>query len=284
MAQYQCQCTGGYTLANIPSAEVNTFITSLVGGEDAWIGLNDQTTEGTYLWSDGSALGSYNNWKENQPNSDSAVREVQDCVKIEGDNAGVWDDVICTKSLMFVCESSVPSTTTTTLPTSTCTTVTTAAPVTASTTEKCETGWFHYADGSKCVKLFTEAEVSWDQARVNCHCQGGGDLISISSAAENAWLMANPLAGKTDTQNWIGLNDLLVEGEYKWSDGATHSYLNWFTNRPNHDSNNDTMKDCVNPLPGQSRFNKLHLYNNFFAGSSSRTWALEDSSSRSYTN
>ena len=83
----------------------------------------------------------------------------------------------------------------------------------------------------------------------------------------------------------VRLNDLLVEGEYKWSDGTSQSYLNWFTNRPNHDSNNDTMKDCVNPLPGQSRFNKLHLHNNFFAGSSSsRTWALEDSSSRSYTN
>ena len=164
MAQYQRQCTGGYTLANIPSAEVNTFITTLVGGVDAWIGLNDKTTEGTYLWSDGSALGTYKNWKTNQPNSDSSVRESQDCVKIEGDNAGVWDDVLCSKTLVFVCEASVPSTTTT--PTSTCTTPTTTTvttpevvTVTAATTEKCETGWFHYADGSKCVKLFTEAEV-----------------------------------------------------------------------------------------------------------------------------
>ena len=164
MAQYQCECTGGYTLANSPSAEVNTFLTSLVGSEDAWIGLNDKTTEGTYLWSDGSALGTYINWKDNQPNSDSAVRENQDCVKIEGDNNGVWDDVLCTKSLISVCESSVPSSTT--VPTSTCTTpttttVTTTPPVTvtAASTEKCETGWFHYADGSKCVKLFTDAEV-----------------------------------------------------------------------------------------------------------------------------
>ena len=81
---------------------------------------------------------------------------------------------------------------------------------------------------------------------MRCHCQGGGDLISITSSAENAWVMANPLAGKTDTQNWIGLNDLLVEGEYKWSDGTTQSYLNWFTNRPNDDADSTTVKDCVN--------------------------------------
>ena len=85
--------------------------------------------------------------------------------------------------------------------------------------------------------------MTWDEARVRCRCQGGGDLISITSSAENAWLMSNPLAGKTDIQNWIGLNDLVVEGEYKWADGTSQSYLNWFTNRPNHDSNNDTMKD-----------------------------------------
>ena len=105
-------------------------------------------------------MGTYTNWKNNQPNSDSSIRETQDCVKIDD---GVWDDVSCSKTFAFVCEASVPSTTTT--PTSTCTTpttttATTPAPVTAATTEKCETGWFHYADGNKCVKLFTEAEVS----------------------------------------------------------------------------------------------------------------------------
>ena len=58
--------------------------------------------------------------------------------------------------------------------------------------------------------------------------------------------MANPLAGKTETHSWIGLSDLLVEGEYQWSDGTSQSYLNWFTNRPNDADDSSTVKDCVN--------------------------------------
>ena len=137
MAQYQCQCTGGYTLANIPSAEVNNFITALAGGVNVWIGLNDQTTEGTYLWSDGSALGNYTSWKDNYPtNPDipSANKETQDCIRMmSGDNAGLWHGTNCAKpGIRFVCEASVPSSTT--IPTSTCTTPTTEGVTTVITT------------------------------------------------------------------------------------------------------------------------------------------------------
>ena len=160
-AEYQCQCTGGYSLAKIPSAEVNTFVNSLLGGVDAWIGLNDKTTEGTYVWSDSSALGTYTNWDTSQPNPANSAN--QDCVRIEGGNNGKWDDILCSKSYKFVCESAVPSSLST--PASTCTTVTTAGTTTvttgtAPTSEKCESGWWHYAAKNKCVKLFTDTVIS----------------------------------------------------------------------------------------------------------------------------
>ena len=79
--------------------------------------------------------------------------------------------------------------------------------------------------------------MSWDQARLNCRCQHGGDLVSISSAEEDQWLVANPLAGGNDVPAWIGLSDYAVEGEYKWSDGTTYNYTNWKTSQPNDKDN-----------------------------------------------
>ena len=155
-AQYECSCTGGHSLAKIESVEENTFVNSLLGGEDAWIGLNDKTTEGSYVWTDGSALGTFKPWDSSQPNPDTS--DNQDCVKIEGGNSGSWDDVGCNGAKKFVCESDVASSSSTQA--NTCTSPTTAAStstvaVTTPNSEKCDNGWWHYAAGSKCVKVFT---------------------------------------------------------------------------------------------------------------------------------
>ena len=34
-----------------------------------WIGLQDFLKEGTFSWADGSSLGSYTNWANNQPDN-----------------------------------------------------------------------------------------------------------------------------------------------------------------------------------------------------------------------
>ncbi|MBK9631960.1 MAG: hypothetical protein IPO62_13000 [Saprospiraceae bacterium] len=51
----------------------------------------------------------------------------------------------------------------------------------------------------------------------------GGYLVSINSAAENAWL--SPLVPGYIT---IGLNDLSVEGSFEWHSGEPLTHTDWW--------------------------------------------------------
>lgn len=96
----------GFELLRIDDAEEQDFVwTEAAGGEgDYWIGLNDQDTEGTYVWSDGTPLGSFAHWAPAAPNNgDGEVEE--DCVEmIEGED-GHWNDRDCESDYLdYICE------------------------------------------------------------------------------------------------------------------------------------------------------------------------------------
>ena len=56
-----------------------------------WIGLNDISSEGTFVWSDGSdAL--YRNWKVGEPNNHGS----EDCVYYRENRN--WNDLSCTRT------------------------------------------------------------------------------------------------------------------------------------------------------------------------------------------
>lgn len=63
-----------------------------------WIGLNDLGSEGTFQWSDGSAV-TFKKWGNNRPN---ALHKLQDCVKAMPNSR--WNDASCGTQLYFVCE------------------------------------------------------------------------------------------------------------------------------------------------------------------------------------
>merc|ERR1719370_630212 len=61
-----CRSNGDDRLAVITSANQNTAVQGLIGSTNAYIGLSDTATEGTFLWTDGSTTSSYSNWISGQ--------------------------------------------------------------------------------------------------------------------------------------------------------------------------------------------------------------------------
>ncbi|MDI1475176.1 C-type lectin domain-containing protein [Polyangium sp. y55x31] len=76
-----------------------------------------------------------------------------------------------------------------------------------------------------------------DHATAQAMCEGRGHgLARIEGLAENAFLQ--PFA--VGTQGfWIDLNDRVTEGNYRWSNGFSPSFLNWSAYEPNNAGNED---------------------------------------------
>lgn len=110
-ARATCQ-TVGAKLVSIQSATENSLVLSLAGPIDTFLGGNDEVTEGTFVWEDGSAV-VLTNWNTatGEPNNGLGMLE-EDCIVMRGDAAGKWDDRPCAVppsqptfgSYQFVCE------------------------------------------------------------------------------------------------------------------------------------------------------------------------------------
>ena len=92
-AKTACGQLSGGTLATIDNADVNTLVAS-VSGSSMWIGLNDISSEGHWVWVDGTPF-SYNNWCL-VPLEPDNVGSIQHCVLTNYAFSGAWDDDFCT--------------------------------------------------------------------------------------------------------------------------------------------------------------------------------------------
>lgn len=84
--------------------------------------------------------------------------------------------------------------------------------------------------------------LSWDNARAVC-LGYGGDLVSIENEREEDFIRSLSSDFKTELL-WIGLNDLVNEGQFVWSDGTYFNssvYNKWKNGEPSHTEN----QDCV---------------------------------------
>ena len=71
-----------------------------------------------------------------------------------------------------------------------------------------------------------------------------GHLVSIASSSENDVVHNLTLTG-TCSQNgeksvWIGLNDMINESIFVWTDDINSSYRRWHEDEPNNDDDNNT--------------------------------------------
>jgi hypothetical protein len=102
-------CAGlGGTLATISSQQENDLVwplaTNLLSQPDAWLGGTDVLSEGTFTWVNGEPFG-FTHFRSGEPNNGGVnATEQEDCLVIEDDTAGTWDDRPCTRAYPYVCE------------------------------------------------------------------------------------------------------------------------------------------------------------------------------------
>lgn len=117
-ARAYCQAAGG-DLASIHSdvGQLNAVAACADAspGMQCWIGLNDQAVEGTFVWSDGSAV-DFDHFSAGQPDDWHPEDGGEDTVQLwqrpdQAAHVGSWNDQAETSVIAFVCETAVSTAT-----------------------------------------------------------------------------------------------------------------------------------------------------------------------------
>ena len=123
--------------------------------------------------------------------------------------------------------------------------------------EGCYTTWEEMPGRGMCIKEFEQPE-NWYDARKKC-LTTGGDLISIESSAELTFVQSKHqvasyshilkyllcITGLMSQSIYIGLNDVFIETEWVWSDGAPTTYTPpWLGSNPDN-AGPTSNQDCA---------------------------------------
>jgi hypothetical protein len=106
-ARNACNAAGGILAMPTTMQENDLYhpiATNLLTDPDAWLGGTDATTEGTFAWIDPAEPFMYTHWRTGEPNNGGTSGTQEDCVVMENDTAGTWDDRPCTRAYPYFCE------------------------------------------------------------------------------------------------------------------------------------------------------------------------------------
>ena len=99
---------------------------------------------------------------------------------------------------------------------------------------------------------YNSSSKNWDDHRTTAQ-ESGADLVTVHCQEQNA--KVNLL---TPNGAWIGASDKDLEGTWKWVDGTTVEYENWYNGEPN-DSNGG--EDCALRFDASGTWNDAHCIN-----------------------
>ncbi|KAM8872531.1 uncharacterized protein ACB058_004460 isoform 1-T1 [Synchiropus picturatus] len=229
-AEAQCVSQQGH-LVSFHSQEELSFITAHMPGE-SWVGLNDISVEGQYVYSDGTAAeilpwapGQPDNWQNNE-----------DCVNLRGMNhaqAGKLNDDFCSSTKDYICKKAKGSGPPPHPPTS--------GP---GWNEKCG-AWASDPFNDYCYLFNYQSMRTWAEARADCVNQGG-DLLSITDPVEQAFVHGMIQQSPVGISMWMGGHDSITEGGWEWTDGSPFRYIHWNTGNPDDYYGEDCLSILIN--------------------------------------
>ncbi|XP_047200502.1 macrophage mannose receptor 1 [Hippoglossus stenolepis] len=204
-------------LMSIQDIHERLWVRTQISTDIYWFGLNDRVSEGVWEWSDGSPFIEYlSYWRDGQPDNWND----EDCGQVVGSGFGQWNDEDCSVARKYICKHLNPN----------------PGP-------QCDlaNGWRPY--GSNCYKLKADTRKSWSAARHDC-VQDGGDLLSITSAAEEQYVTGTLDPSRFDL--WIGFSTLkcnkiscqveVGNSQFTWTDANALPYTNWADGEPTVDT------------------------------------------------
>ncbi|XP_052695644.1 low affinity immunoglobulin epsilon Fc receptor-like [Crassostrea angulata] len=113
----------------------------------------------------------------------------------------------------------------------------------------CENGWLEF--GGHCYILL-ETKFPWAEARMECQ-KMCSYLVETESTMEAEWIgktfldKASCGANPYDCTAWTGLNDLDIEGQYRWDHSNTPlNFSNWYPGQPSLERPDQALdRDCI---------------------------------------